>query len=273
MGKQKQTSAASPAARDRGAVRTGHPGFPEVLKPFSGASPQPLYIRIKRYIYEKIDNGHWLPGTRIPSENELVEIFGVSRMTINRALKELTGEGLLNRLQGVGTFVAVPKPQIALLEVRSISDEIAEWGGRHNSLVHHLAEEEANPDLAGAMGLETGARVFHSILVHRDGEDPVQISDRYVNPAAAPDYLDQDFTRITPNQYLMEVAPLQQAEHVLEAIRPDGTMQRLLAIDPDEPCLLLHRRTWSFGLVATKNRFVYPGSRYRLGGRFTPHPW
>ena len=70
----------------------------------------PRYSRVKRMITDRIDSGEWQPRHRIPSESELVRDLGVSRMTINRALRELTLDGRLIRVQGVGTFVATPKP-------------------------------------------------------------------------------------------------------------------------------------------------------------------
>jgi DNA-binding GntR family transcriptional regulator len=74
-----------------------------------GEGPAPLYARVKQMITQQIDNGSWPPHHRVPSESELVSELGFSRMTINRALRELTAEGLLVRMQGVGTFVAEPK--------------------------------------------------------------------------------------------------------------------------------------------------------------------
>jgi histidine ammonia-lyase len=72
--------------------------------------PRPLYRKIKAYILKQIEDGRWKPDQRIPSENQLVKRFAVSRMTIHRALRELTHEGRLIRIQGVGTFVAKPGP-------------------------------------------------------------------------------------------------------------------------------------------------------------------
>ena len=66
---------------------------------------QPLYAKVKDHILENIRSGAWEAGRRVPSENELVESFGISRMTANRALRELTAEGFLSRVPGVGTFV------------------------------------------------------------------------------------------------------------------------------------------------------------------------
>ena len=97
------------------------------------SAPLPLYQQVKTYIEARIASGQWPPEMKIPSENELVASLGVSRMTVNRALRELAALGHLVRVQGVGTFVATPKPQSALLEIRSIADEIRARGGRHTS--------------------------------------------------------------------------------------------------------------------------------------------
>jgi GntR family histidine utilization transcriptional repressor len=232
-------------------------------------APGPLYARVKRYIAERIDSGAWPEDHRVPSEHELVREFGVSRMTVHRALRELTAQGALIRIQGVGTFVAAAKPQSALVQIRNIADEIRERGHRHSAEVHLLASERADPELAGALGLPSGAEIYHSILVHRENDVPVQLEDRYVNPSVAPDYVDQNFTTVTPNEFLMRVAPLAEVEHIIEAVMPDAATRRRLEMADDEPCLLLRRRTWSGGAAASSVRLLHPGSRYRLGGRFT----
>jgi GntR family histidine utilization transcriptional repressor len=207
---------------------------------------------------------------KIDSENSLVETMGVSRMTVNRALRELTAEGKLLRLQGVGTFVARQKPQSELLEIRSIGREIKERGGRHSCDIHLLQQEKATPEVASEMALEANAPVYHAIMVHRDNGIPIQLADRYINPVMAPDFLKQDFTRITPSDYLMGISPAMEVEHVIEAMMPDKWSRDLLEIPRTEPCLILHRRTWVNDKVATKNRFIYPGSRHKIGSRFQP---
>jgi GntR family histidine utilization transcriptional repressor len=236
--------------------------------PLSPSAPLALYQQVKNYILDRIQSGKWPSETRIPSENQLVRTLGVSRMTANRALRELTSEGYLVRIQGVGTFVKEFKSLMTFMEVKSIAKEISEWGGSHSCEVHLLRKENAAEIVAASMGLAVGQPVFHSIIVHKDRGQPVQLSDRFVNPAVAPGYLAQDFTRMTPNAYLVKVAPIQETEHVVEAILPDRRAQKLLNIPASEPCLLLNRRTWSFGQVATKALLLYPGSRYRIGSRF-----
>jgi GntR family transcriptional regulator, histidine utilization repressor len=235
-----------------------------------GSRPLPLYQKVKAYISDQIQLGQWGPDQRIPSENDLVKTLHVSRMTVHRALRELTQEGLLTRIQGVGTFVAPQKPQSALMEIISIAEEIRRRGGRHHCNVHLLQPERVGALLAERMNLRPGSEVFHAVLMHYENDTAVQMADRYVNPAVAPAFLDQDFKRITPNAYLLSVAPITEVEHVVEAVMADAKTRALLNIRADSPCLVLHRTTWSHDRVATCSRFVYPGSRYRLGGRFKP---
>ena len=233
-------------------------------------APRPLYQQVKDHILGKIQAGEWTLDMKIDSENSLVKTMGVSRMTVNRALRELTAEGKLVRLQGVGTFVARQKPQSALLEIRSIAREIKERGGKYSCDIHLLQQEKATPEVASEMDLGANAPVYHAIMVHRDNGIPIQLADRYINSVMAPDFLKQDFTRITPSEYLMGISPAMEVEHVIEAMMPDKWSSDLLEIPWTEPCLILHRRTWVNDKVATKNRFIYPGSRHKIGSRFVP---
>lgn len=233
-------------------------------------TPRPLYQQVKDYILEKIHSGEWTPDMKIASENNLVETLSVSRMTVNRALRELAAEEKLVRLQGVGTFVARRKPRSEFLEIRSIAREIRDRGGEHTCDVHLLKREKISAETASQMGLDTRATVFHAIMVHKENSRPVQLADRYINPAVAPDFLEQDFSRITPNEYLISLAPPTEVEHVIEAVMPDQWTMDLLQIPDTEPCLVLHRRTWINGQVATQNRFIHPGSRHTMGSRFKP---
>jgi GntR family histidine utilization transcriptional repressor len=228
------------------------------------------YQKIKNHIIARIESRQWMPQTRIPSENQIASAFGVSRGTAHRALRELTSEGYLVGFQGIGRFVAKTKQHSPLLEVKPISQEIAERGETHSAKIHLLARELATSELAMALDLEVASPVFRSIIVHSANGRSVQLADRYVNPRFAPDYLEQDFTRITPSEYLFQLGPLTEIEHIIEAVLPDCNTQKLLGISATESCLLIHRRTWSNAIVVTKVKLVYPGSRFRLGGRFKP---
>ena len=229
---------------------------------------QPLYAKVKDHILDHIRSGAWMPGTRVPSENQLVESFGISRMTANRALRELNAEGFVDRVPGVGTFVKAPPARSSLLELRNIAEEIAQRGHRYSSRIISKREITATPALAGEFETHTLDRLFHIVIVHEENGVPVQLEDRYVNAAVVPDFLLQDFGTLTPTAYLVAITPVDELEHTVEAILPTPEQQRLLDIDPLEPCLALHRRSWSRGQAVTVATLTYPASRYALYSRY-----
>lgn len=235
----------------------------------AGQNMVPRYLQIKRRIVSKINSGEWPADFRVPSEKELSDSFTVSRMTVNRALRELSMEGLLVRVQGLGTFVSHDKTGSALMAVKNIADEIAARPDhRHSTRVIVLEEIQAAEKIARQLEVEQSAQAFHSIMLHYDNKLPVQIEERYVNGRLAPDYLNMDFTKETPHVYLSRVAPLTEGEHIVEAVLPSAEEAVWLDIKPGVPCLQMRRRTWSNNLVVTFARLLYPGPRYRLEGRF-----
>jgi len=203
----------------------------------------------------------------VPSEQALVRQFGVSRMTVNRAVRELTAEQVLTRRQGSGTYVAPQKYQATLVEIRNIADEIRARGRAHRSRLRLLREEPA-PDEALALEFELapGSPLYHSVIVHFENDVPIQVEDRWVNPACAPSYLDQDFSSITPNEHLMAAAPLQGATYTIEAQPAPPEVAAMLAIAEGQPCLVLHRRTTSGGRVASVVTMWHPGHLARFTG-------
>lgn len=231
--------------------------------------PAPIYLRVKQAIIGQIRSGIWLPHQRVPSETELVSALSVSRMTINRALRELTAEGWLVRMQGVGTYVAELKGHTAMLEVRSIAEEITARGHSYRNDLVALEGVEACEELALAFSVRPGEQLYYSQMVHYENDRPVQLETRYVNPSLVTDYLQQDFRTFTPHHYLSHIAPLTSGEHIVEAVLADEAQQALLDITASQPCLLIKRRTWHHAQVVTVARLLYPGSRYQLIGSFT----
>jgi len=225
---------------------------------------QPRYQRIKDYILDGIAKREYTPGCKIPPELELAKLFGVSRMTVNKAIRDLAEGGILLRFAGDGTYVAERKAEAPLLDVNNIAQEIQARSHTHSTTLFLLCAEPATEEIALRLGMHVGATVFHSLLVHREDGIPIQLEDRFVNPAWAPDYLEQDYNRITPNYYLMQHCPLTDIEHTVEAIMPGTEEQSMLEISATEPCLLVMRRTWSHKNLVSFARLIHPGSRYKL---------
>jgi GntR family histidine utilization transcriptional repressor len=225
---------------------------------------QPLYGQIKATIAKRIRAAEWPADFQVPREEELATEFGASKLTVRRALRELQSEGMLIRIQGRGTFVIGPKMQCAIFELSDVSEEIEDGGGVHTSEVISLSALLPGNPLSKMLPLPNDGVVFHSRILHKEDGTPIQLEDRFVNAEEAPDYLDQDFTRLTPHAYLLRETEVTFVDNTIRAIRPDEESRIALQIDLGQPCLLLDRRTWRGDVPVTRSRFLYPGDRYRL---------
>jgi GntR family histidine utilization transcriptional repressor len=231
---------------------------------------KPRYQQLKDLIIQRISTGELRPNDRVPSENDLVEAQSVSRMTANRALRELTSEGYVKRIAGRGTFVADFRSQSHVLKVQNIADEIAGRGRVHTCQVLRRSRQHARGEVASALHVEPGADVFHLLLVHFENDTPIQVEDRHVVADFAPLCLEQDFQKTTPSAYLTSISPLQEAEQVVRAQIPNAAVRERLQMSANEPSLVVIRRTWSKGRPVTFARLHHPGSRYELTGHYAP---
>ena len=229
----------------------------------------PLYIQIKQFILDKIESGEWTTGQRIATEFELTEQFDVSRMTVNKAIRDLVNEGKLQRRPRLGTFVCDPveKSESPLLDIRNIAQEVSERGRQYRSKVLKQIAIKADATIATKLGVMLGTTVFYSEIIHYEDSTPIQLELRWVNSQYAPSYLDQDFTDITPNQFLSDNCPLSAIEHTVEAIIPDSRIKLDLKMQANEPCLLLNRRTWSQDKLVSTALLYHPGNKYKLSSK------
>ncbi len=235
--------------------------------------PPKRYEQIKQFLMEGIASGRWAEGEKIPSEHELVELLGASRMTVNRAVREVSAQGFLRRVQGQGSFVRQVAPRSALLEIYDIAEDIQRRGHVHGVRVLRLEAVPAEARMAALFSLERGAWLFHSELVHAENGQPVQLETRHVLPRFAPHYLAQDYTQVSTSRYLQSLEAPAEVEHIVHAVAADARVQALLGIGADEPCLRVERRTWTAQGAATCSVLTHPGSRYSLGSRYRVAEW
>ncbi len=231
-------------------------------------SALPLYQQIKSDVRNKIDSNQWLPGQQLPSENVLVEKLGVSRMTIHRALRELTNEGLLNRVHGIGTFVATPPRHASLIRLQNIAEEVQQSGSEYRCSVLKQKYVQVKTTDAIEMGVSEGTLLCHLKVVHFQDDVAIQLEDRLIHPDYIPEFDSTDFTLRTATDYLVSLFKPDEMEHIVRAVVPGKRTARVLAIEPNDPCIELTRRTWKDNRVVTRVVLTYPGSRYDLRERY-----
>jgi len=238
-----------------------------------GGAPKPRYEAVKDYVRSRIESGEWAANARIPSENELGPVLGVSRITVNRAFAELAREGRLRKVPGVGTFVAdgVARPELAstgLASIESIAEEIRGRGMEWSCAVLALGVASLTEEAADALGLPRGGRVPASMILHRGDGLPIQLEERFIRPGYAPGYTEQDYASSATYDFLRAVGEVTEMEQAVTAILPDSAVARLLQVGPRDPCLVIRRRTFRRGEATTFSRLTQPASRFELSGRY-----
>jgi len=234
------------------------------------SSTTPRYKAIEAFLLERIHSGAYPVNHQIPPEEQLARDFGVSRMTANKAIRDLVQKGYLLRQAGLGTFVTDRKAESSLHEVLNIANEVRGRGHAYSNDIIRCEALAADDEVALRLGLRLGAEVFHSILVHREDGVPIQLEDRFVNPRWVPHYLDSDFSQHTPNEVLVSSCPISDVEHVVEAVLVDQQVADWLAIEVTAPCLSVIRRTWSDEHLISYARLIHPGDCYKLRSSHKP---
>lgn len=231
---------------------------------------EPLYEKVKHHITDGILSGSYRPGAKLPSEHELVEKLSVSRMTVSRALRELTRDGIIYRMQGIGSFVSEANSNTSLSEVRDIRDIIAERGGTHSCEVLAAEAQPLTAHHAALLDLNEGELALCLKILNFENGVPLQYEHRYVRHDFAPALLELDFENRSIAEYLQNIAPISELEHLVEAALPDEEEATLLRIEQTVPILRVRRRTWVGSRVVTLGYFIHPGDRYRVAVRMRP---
>ena len=178
----------------------------------------PLHLQIRRAIARPILAGSWPPGRRVPSEHALMARFGVSRMTVNRALASLAGEGLVERKRKSGTVVAACSAERAVFEIWDISAEIERAGARHAMTLLARGTGAATSAEAARLRAAAGTPVLRLLLCHAADGTPVQLEERLVNLDAAPGILEARLDLVAPGRWLLDHVPWTEAEHLIGAV-------------------------------------------------------
>ncbi|QND74417.1 histidine utilization repressor [Tardiphaga robiniae] len=234
------------------------------------AAPQALHQRIRADLEEKILSGRWPPGYRIPFEHELVESYNCSRMTVNKVLSGLAAAGVIERKRRVGSFVAKPLVQSAVLHIPDIQAEIAKRGEAYAYELLTRKRRKATKDDLERLGIDKSCDVLVLSCRHIAKGRPFALEERLINLDVVPPASEIDFTRVPPGTWLLGHVPWNEAEHRITASLADDVALKALTLKKPAACLVVERRTWRKNKIITSVRVTYPNDLYQLTARFTP---
>ena len=243
----------------------------------------PAYQRIKNAILDNIHSGKWQAGSAISTEMALATEFGVSRMTVNRALKELSEERVLERRQGSGTFVAQQKFNHTFVEVRNIAEDLKSANRDYEAKVvskRAVTASLLDDELRRKFGIEettntpdttldnrSDTPVLYEVkIIHVADGQPIQFEERWVDAKKVPHFIDQDFTVVNTSDYLVAKIPLESGSYTIRALAAPNEVADALQIAPQSPTLVLRRQTYSAGQVVTFVKMWHAGDRYQFSG-------
>jgi len=228
-----------------------------------------LHRRIRADIEGRIVSGVWPPGHAVPSEHELMGFYGCSRMTVNKALTALAGEGIITRRRRAGSVVAQPVNDKAVLTIRDFPLEAARAGKRYDFEILNREVMLLDEASARRARLTTGTEVLSLTTLHRFDDQPEALEERFINLSVVAQAREAAFDRDPPGTWLLRTVPWSEAEHVIRAINAGPTLARRLGIAAGAACLVVERRTFQGQRTITEARLYYPGEQHRLVGHFT----
>lgn len=252
----------------------------------------PAYQRIKNAILDNIHSGKWQAGAAISTEMALAEEFSVSRMTVNRALKELSEERVLERRQGSGTFVAQQQFNHTFVEVRNIAQDLKSANrdyqaqvlskraitasmldddkrrkfGIDEAVISSNSKGDDSKDTDNNTNSAVAAILYEVKIIHFADGQPIQFEERWVDATKVPEFIEQDFTVVNTSDYLIAKSPLERGCYTIRALAAPDEIADALQIASQSPTLVLCRQTYSAGQVLTFVKMWHAGDRYQFSG-------
>jgi GntR family transcriptional regulator len=209
--------------------------------------PLPLYVQIKESLRGQIFDGTYGEHERLPSENDLMSSFGVSRITVRQALSDLEKEELIFKVPGKGAFVSRPKPFQQQARLQGFAEAMANLGRETFNRVVSLGTVMADAAVAARLQVPEGSPLTEIRRVRHADRQPISLDVTYVRRdlgerLAREDLATRDIFVIIENDYAM---PLGHAELSIDATSADTQLARQLGIEAGAPILRMERLTWT----------------------------
>lgn len=210
-------------------------------------SPLPRYYQLKEILRERIRSGEWKPGSLIPSERELSEKYGISRMTARQAITDLVNEGIFYREQGKGTFVSNRKITQQLIHLTGFTEDIRARGQLPSTKVLSAEMSPADEATAEKLRIEPGTLIFRLQRLRLADDEPLAIEVSQIHFKGCERLLEEDLEHNSLYRVLESKfgIMLMEADQELEAGLVGNDEAQILNIAPGSPVLFTRRTTYT----------------------------
>lgn len=227
-------------------------------------SPIPYYLQLADTLHAEIERDGALGGHALPSENELLKKYSVSRATVRSALSALERQGVIYRRRGKGSFVAVRRIESDVTALVSTSEDMQRRGWNLTTRVLPLERIAPPPYVADALELKRNTRVYKLTRVRLVDNQPLSLQVAYLPVRLYPDLethdLSQSLYYLSENIYHLQYATGREVLRARGAKRHEAAILKLRA---GAPVLYCERTTYSRDGVAMEFlQAVWRGDRY-----------
>ena len=225
------------------------------------------YRQIKAEVFRRIRAGDYGPGDLLPGEVELAAQFGCARATVNRAMQELSDDGIIDRRRKGGSRVKISPLRQVTFEIPIIRAEIEARGAEYRYQLIFSLVEKAPAWLAAQWQTPEQTDVRHVQCLHFSDGRPFQFEDRWINLATVPLAAEADFTTAGPNEWLVAKVPYTNAEITFSAQAAGIEIAGYLGAEPQQPVFYVERSTWLAGAPVTCVRLSFQAG-YQMIARY-----
>lgn len=230
-------------------------------------SAVPLYHQLEEALKEKITSGEWSPSQRIPSENELNRLFGLSRMTVRGVLTKLVNDGLLLRVPGKGTYVAHNKISAVSPAYRGVREQLEALGYATATRLVSIEVVSARAQVRKSLNLASEGKVFEIVRLREVDGVPISLHRSYIPADLAPDLEKHDVVTeqlcvVLEQEYGLR---MKRVRENLEAAAVSPADAAFLGIKRGDPALFLEdiisdasERPFEYSLI------IFRGDKLRL---------
>jgi GntR family transcriptional regulator, histidine utilization repressor len=222
---------------------------------------------IKQEVFRRIRSNEWAPGTLLPGEVELAAAFGCARATVNRAMQELSDDGIIDRRRKGGSRVKLAPVRQVTFEIPLIRSQIEARGAEYHYELVSNSIAAAPKWLQIRLGVAANTIVRHVECLHLADRQPYQYEDRWINLTAVPRAETADFSAVGPNEWLVSEVPYTNAEVRFSATRADTKISHQLKTVVGEPIFLAERTTW-LSMLPVTNVHLYFAPAYQMVARY-----
>lgn len=212
---------------------------------FSGRTQ--LYYQLYDILYNDIKNGVYKPGELLPTENELIDRYEISRVTVRKAMDMLLNEGIIAKRRGYGSFVQNKKVEQTLNKVLHFSNEMEKQGYKSSTKMLINEKVYANKTIAEALSIPEGTQLIHVNRLRLANGEPMCIESAYLIYNRCPDVLNHDFSDISLRKFIVEKYNIiwKKAYQKIFAIKANSHFAKFLNIKDGDPMIYIERISYT----------------------------